>query len=60
MFAVCVEPSPDTLRTLLNQMNLFIWIGVPLKFELIELGVGVQAVPVPSSNIGAIAVPAHT
>ena len=60
MFAVCVEPSPETLSTLLNQMKLPALMGVPLKFELSELGVGVQAVPVPSSNIGAIAVPAHT
>ena len=31
-----VEPTPDTLRTLLNQMNLPCGIAVPLKLDVME------------------------
>jgi len=34
------EPSPSTLNTLVNQMKLFIRIGVPLKFDVIEVCCG--------------------
>jgi len=32
-----VEPRPDTLRTLLNQMNLPCAIFVPLKLDVMEV-----------------------
>jgi hypothetical protein len=45
-----VAPTPETLRTLLNQMNLLGGILVPLKFDAMEADRGAQSTSSPAGH----------